>query len=103
MKEVLYRINAQSTGHEKRLFELLAKYNSVVTNYHGTWCELFKTKGYKRFEVYRDKASDRIATQILRIEPNATFYTADLLGSRKMIDVHMRRGQDFLITLKVKE
>lgn len=101
MKTHLIKLDKDCTGSELRLFELIRHLYWIDGNYQDTWCELFKSKGYQRSVVHAEKTRDRIIAQITKLHPTATHWDVDMMGSKRLLDVQMKRKQSYLLTLKL--
>ena len=100
MKPLLMLLGPDSVGAEKRLYEMVMHQMSVSAHYQGTWCELFKTKGYLRADEHMKKVRKHLARLVLRVQPTATWYGVDMMGSKRILDVQSKRGQKYLVTFK---
>lgn len=103
MRKELLRLSEESTGSEKRLFEIFRHFFYVDANYQDTWASLFKTKGYEKSRVHKEKVRERLHAQIRKMYPDATRYHYEMIGSTKLLDVQLKRRQTYLITLEMKD
>ena len=93
-----YVLDETCTGHRQRIFQLVMRSFSIDANTGGTWCSLFKTKGYKRAVETRRKINGHLQGVVKKEFPEVkSWKIANLLGSRKLHDVSMRRRQKYLL------
>ena len=87
-----------SIGREKRIYQLMCLAHSLDAHYQGTWCELFKSKHFKKSVCVKTHAAAR-ARELIRKEYNAKVWTVQLIGSKSTIDVQCSRNQRFLLKI----
>lgn len=93
-----YVLDETCTGHRKRIFQLVMRSFSIDANTRGTWCSLFKTKGYKRAVETRRKINKHLQGVVKKEFPEVkSWKIANLLGSAGMHDVRVRRRQKYLL------
>lgn len=57
----------------KKLSRMLAWWDKLHAQYQGTWCELFKTKGYLKHILVYNRLTERIRKQI-EVESKLTYW-----------------------------
>lgn len=87
-----------SIGREKRIYELMCLAHSLEAHYQGTWCELFKTKHFKKSVCVKTHAAAR-ARDLIRKEYRGKSWTVELIGSKSTLDVQLCRRQRFLLEI----
>lgn len=96
----LILLDTESTGNLKRVYELCMQERKVYCAYAGTWCELFKSKGFKKSVKHREKINERINKFILKDNPTAKYKQLEPIGSRFSRDIHNKTRQRFLLKLE---
>lgn len=102
-------LNSDSTGLEGKAYRHLLHFYYIKANYQNTWCEMFKTKGYKKSELYANKVLLRYKRTIERLIKEKYgiehfYYSAPRsIGSNKLIDVQNKTRQEYLIEITPKQ
>lgn len=91
-------IDKHSTGFEKRIYQKALIAGSIMAAYQGTWCELFRTKGYKKARSIEAKIGTQIS-HILYKEFGKVIYSIDLIGSIRKHHVAAGINQAYLLTI----
>lgn len=87
-----------SIGREKRIYQLMCLAHSLDAHYQGTWCELLKSKHFKKSVCVKSHAAGR-ARELIKKEYKAKSWTVELIGSKNTIDVQCSRNQRFLLEI----
>lgn len=91
-------IDKHSTGYEKRIYQKTLKSNQLMAHYQDTWCELFKTKGYKKARAIQAKTAVQLNQAVFKNHGDVV-YSIVLAGSLKTSDLQRGIDQAFLLTI----
>lgn len=69
-----------------------------MAEYQGTWCEMFRTKGYKKAQRIESKTDTQISCILYR-EFGEVLYSLDFLGSIRKHHVAAGINQAYLLTI----
>ena len=91
-------IDRHSTGFEKRIYQKVLKANGIMAAYQDTWCQLFRTKGYKKARSIEAKIDTQISHTLYK-EFGEVMYSIDLIGSIRKNHVAAGINQIYLLTI----
>lgn len=94
-------IDEHSTGFEKRVYREYLKANKLEAAYQDTWCQLFKTEGYRKSVRIQEKVDNRISN-ILFSEFGSGTYFIRLVGSTLKHHVASGINQAYLVTINTE-
>lgn len=100
-KQQCYILDGSETGTMRRVYQLLSMSLSIDAKTRGTWCAMFKSKGYLRAIEVRKKINERCHVLVKKEFPDAKSWGIEMLGSRRLTDVQERRRQRYVFKVVV--
>lgn len=93
-------LSTDSTGNKKRIYELIADMMRLQAAYQDTWCSLLKTKMYLKSLNTISNIRKQIRKRVLCEVPDMVYFNIELIGSKRQLDVIVKRKQKYLITYR---
>lgn len=99
----LVLLNKDSVGIEARIFEYIIHILKRHSKYKDTWCELFKSTGFKRNAEHVLVMQRQLFRLYRKAYPGIKHIELKFLGSKLVEDLSKKEKLIFLLIIDIKE